>query len=159
MSRHMCFVLDLVNEAALIQEYCRMHEPGSVWPGVIDHIRAQGVESMEIWQQRRSPVHDHGGGRRLSAARRIHVARPRSDRWEAIHGDISARITGCCSRVKNGCLMRRIFVLADHNGPRSAMTTRIATRSIGSAELNVTELGFGAAPFGNLYDPSATEMP
>ena len=50
VSRHMCFVLDLVNDPALIQEYCRMHEPGSVWPGVIEHIRAQGVETMEIWQ-------------------------------------------------------------------------------------------------------------
>jgi L-rhamnose mutarotase len=28
-----------------------MHEPGSVWPAVIDHIRARGVESMEIWQR------------------------------------------------------------------------------------------------------------
>jgi len=31
VSRQLCFVLDLVNDAALIQEYCRMHEPGSVW--------------------------------------------------------------------------------------------------------------------------------
>jgi L-rhamnose mutarotase len=50
VSRQMCFVLDLVNDAALIREYCHMHQPGSVWPGVIEHIRAQGVESMEIWQ-------------------------------------------------------------------------------------------------------------
>ena len=25
--------------------------PGSVWPAVIDHIRAQGVIAMEIWQR------------------------------------------------------------------------------------------------------------
>src|SRR5277367_1555480 len=51
VSRRHCLALDLVNDAALIQEYCRMHEPGSVWPAVIDHIRAQGIESMEIWQR------------------------------------------------------------------------------------------------------------
>ncbi len=28
-----------------------MHQPGSVWPAVIDHIRAQGVEALEIWQR------------------------------------------------------------------------------------------------------------
>jgi len=51
MSRRRCFALDLVNDAALIREYCRMHEPGSVWPAVIDHIRAQGVTEMQIWQR------------------------------------------------------------------------------------------------------------
>jgi D-threo-aldose 1-dehydrogenase len=33
------------------------------------------------------------------------------------------------------------------------VTTRIATRAIGGAEVKVTELGFGAAPLGNLYQP------
>jgi L-rhamnose mutarotase len=51
VSKRHCFALDLVNDAALIQEYCRMHEPGSVWPAVIDHIRARGVIAMEIWRR------------------------------------------------------------------------------------------------------------
>jgi L-rhamnose mutarotase len=46
-----CFALDLVDDAALIAEYCRMHEPGSVWPRVIDHIRLQGIEAMQIWRR------------------------------------------------------------------------------------------------------------
>ena len=33
------------------------------------------------------------------------------------------------------------------------MTTRIPSRSIGGSELKLTELGFGAAPIGNLYRP------
>src|ERR1700730_2810282 len=38
-------------------------------------------------------------------------------------------------------------------GPREIVTTGIPSRSIGGAELKLTELGFGAAPIGNLYRP------
>jgi L-rhamnose mutarotase len=46
----LCFALDLANDSALIAEYEARHAPGGVWPQVIAHIRAQGVESMEIWR-------------------------------------------------------------------------------------------------------------
>jgi L-rhamnose mutarotase len=49
-ARRLCFVLDLVDDAALIAEYERRHAPGAVWPQVVAHIRAQGVEEMEIWR-------------------------------------------------------------------------------------------------------------
>jgi L-rhamnose mutarotase len=49
MSRR-CFALDLRDDAALIAEYEARHAPGAVWPEVIAHIRATGVESMEIWR-------------------------------------------------------------------------------------------------------------
>jgi len=51
MSRRICLALDLVDDSTLIEEYRRMHEPGAVWPGVIDHIKALGIEAMEIWQR------------------------------------------------------------------------------------------------------------
>ncbi|MGK6356781.1 L-rhamnose mutarotase [Sphingomonas sp. DT-207] len=50
MARRVCFALDLVDDARLIAEYEARHAPGAVWPEVIAHIRAQGVESMEIWR-------------------------------------------------------------------------------------------------------------
>ncbi|MCP5411314.1 MAG: L-rhamnose mutarotase [Alphaproteobacteria bacterium] len=50
MPRRLCFVLDLVDDAALIAEYERRHAPGAVWPAIVDDIRAQGVEAMEIWR-------------------------------------------------------------------------------------------------------------
>jgi L-rhamnose mutarotase len=49
VTRH-CFALDLHDDAALIAEYEARHAPGSVWPEVIAHIRATGVEAMEIWR-------------------------------------------------------------------------------------------------------------
>ena len=41
--------LDLIDDARLIEEYGRRHQPGAVWPEVIQHIRATGVLEMEIW--------------------------------------------------------------------------------------------------------------
>ena len=50
MARRHCYALDLVDDAALIADYEARHAPGAVWPAVLDHIRAQGVETMEIWR-------------------------------------------------------------------------------------------------------------
>ena len=50
MGRRLCFALDLVADAALIAEYEARHAPGAVWPAVVAHIRARGVEAMEIWR-------------------------------------------------------------------------------------------------------------
>ena len=50
MSRRLCFALDLVNDPARIAEYEKFHAPGGVWPEIVDDIRAQGIEGMEIWR-------------------------------------------------------------------------------------------------------------
>jgi L-rhamnose mutarotase len=107
--------LDLVNDAALIQEYCRMHEPGSVWPAVIDHIRAQGIESMEIWLR----------GDRLLMVIEASDDYPRSDpsefrrlenaRWEACMAPFQ-RVLPDHAPGEKWSAMQRIFRLADHVG-------------------------------------------
>lgn len=45
-------VLDLVDDAQLIDAYRTRHAPGAVWPEVIEHIRATGVLDMEVWWTR-----------------------------------------------------------------------------------------------------------
>jgi L-rhamnose mutarotase len=50
ITRRFCYALDLIDDAALIAEYEARHAPGSGWPAVVAHIRAQGAESMEIWR-------------------------------------------------------------------------------------------------------------
>jgi L-rhamnose mutarotase len=115
----LCLALDLVNDAALIQEYCRMHEPGSVWPAVIDHIRARGVIAMEIWQR----------GDRLLMVIDATDDYPRSDpsefrraqsaQWEACMDTFQRALPGQAPGEK-WAPMRRIFVLAQHKGlPKS----------------------------------------
>ncbi len=113
VSRQISFVLDLVNDAALIQEYCRMHEPGSVWPGVIEHIRGQGVETMEIWQHTDRlfmiiKAADDYPRRGASDA-----ARQDSARWEAYMATFQRALPDAAAGEK-WLPMRRIFALADH---------------------------------------------
>ena len=115
VSRRHCLALDLVNDVALIQEYCRMHEPGSVWPAVIDHIRAQGIESMEIWQR----------GDRLLMIIEASDDYPRTDpsefrcletvRWEACMSTFQRVLTDHGPGEK-WSPMRCIFRLTDHLG-------------------------------------------
>jgi L-rhamnose mutarotase len=50
MARRHCFALDLVDDATLIADYEARHAPDAVWPVVLDYLRAQGVEAMEIWR-------------------------------------------------------------------------------------------------------------
>jgi L-rhamnose mutarotase len=92
-----------------------MHEPGSVWPGVIDHIRANGVENMEIW---------HHGDRlfmimdatdeypRRDAS---HVGQQESDRWEGCMAQFQRALPGTAPGEK-WLALRRIFLLAEHKG-------------------------------------------
>jgi len=115
VSRRLCFALDLVNDAALIQEYCRMHQPGSVWPAVIDHIRAQGVESMEIWQR----------GERLFMIVEAADDYPRrgtplptqqdNDRWEQLMASFQHPLPDAAA-AKKWSPLRRVFLLAEHAG-------------------------------------------
>ena len=44
-----CLALDLKDDPALIEEYRRLHQPGAVWPEVIEHIGRQGIVSEEIF--------------------------------------------------------------------------------------------------------------
>lgn len=115
MSRRLCLTLDLVNDAVLIREYCRMHEPGSVWPAVIDHIRAQGVIDMEIWQR----------GDRLLMVMDVSDDYPRGDssefrlaqsaQWEVLM-DTFQRVLPDHAAGEKWSPMRCIFRLADHDG-------------------------------------------
>jgi L-rhamnose mutarotase len=113
MSRKICLALDLIDDAALIESYVRMHEPESVWPAVIDHIRAQGVLEMEIWQR----------GNRLFMIVEAEDDYPRqmtgaetaseNERWESLMGALQRPLPGSEPGEK-WSTMRRIFSLADH---------------------------------------------
>jgi L-rhamnose mutarotase len=118
VSRQLCFVLDLVNDAALIQEYCRMHEPGSVWPGVIEHIRAQGVETMEIWQHTDRLFMVIKAADDYPRPGASDAARQDGARWEAYMATFQRALPDAATGEK-WLPMRRIFALADHLEPRS----------------------------------------
>ncbi len=115
MTRRLCYALDLINDSALIDEYCRMHAPGSVWPAVIDHIHSHGIENMEIW---------HHGDRLFMIVDAAddyprpdasHVGQQQNDRWEAYMNQFQRVLPGAAPGEK-WLALRRIFLLADHKG-------------------------------------------
>ena len=119
MSREMYFLLDLVNDAALIQEYCRMHEPGSVWPAVIDHIRARGVEQMEIWNRGNRLVMVVKAADDYPRLDPSLAARQENERWEGYMARFQQPLPGGAPGEK-WLPMRCIFALADHQGSSSS---------------------------------------
>jgi L-rhamnose mutarotase len=115
----MCFALDLVGDTALILEYCRMHEPGSVWPAVIEHIRAQGVEEMEIWHQGDRLFMIVNAADDYPRRNASHVAQQESDRWEAYMVTFQRALPGAAPGER-WLALRRIFLLSDHKGRSEA---------------------------------------
>jgi L-rhamnose mutarotase len=102
-----CFALDLNDDPALIAEYERFHEAGEVWPAVIEHIRATGVEVMEIWRT----------GDRLFMIAEVADYYPRSgqapaevERWEALMWRFQRPLPHAAEGEK-WVAMKRIFSL------------------------------------------------
>ncbi len=96
-----------------------MHEPGAVWPSVIDHIRAQGVEAMEIW---------HRGDRLfmvMEAAedfpRVVETTPAAADdlRWQRLMDRFQKPLRDT-SPGEKWAPLDRIFTLAEHTGARES---------------------------------------
>ena len=107
MSRRLCFALDLVDDAELIAAYEAHHAPGAVWKPVLGHIRASGIEAMEIWR----------AGDRLVMIVEAADDYPRSvpappdvERWEKLMDGFQKRLPIAESDEK-WVGMRRIFTL------------------------------------------------
>ena len=49
--KRFCLACDLKDDPELIAEYRKWHQPGSVWPEIIDSIKQAGVLEMEIYLQ------------------------------------------------------------------------------------------------------------
>lgn len=109
MARRHCFALDLVDDAALIADYEARHAPGAVWPVVLDHLRAQGIETMEIWRT---------GDRMVMIADVAHDypraidAPPEIAEWEALMWRYQRALPQAAPGEK-WVAMQRIFVFGD----------------------------------------------
>jgi L-rhamnose mutarotase len=115
MSKRRCFALDLKADASLIREYCRMHEPGAVWPLVIAHIRSLGVEDMQIWQRddRLFMIMETSDDypRPVADAK----TREANGRWESLMAGFQRRLPHAAPDEK-WASMRCIFKLDEHSG-------------------------------------------
>jgi len=48
--KQFCLTLDLRDDEELIREYEQFHQPGKVWPEVIESIRSSGILDMQIYR-------------------------------------------------------------------------------------------------------------
>jgi L-rhamnose mutarotase len=109
MSRRVCFALDLVDDATRIAEYEGFHRPGGVWPVIVDDIRAQGIEAMEIWRT---------GNRMMMIATvaddypRARNVPPEYDEWEGLMWTFQKALPHAAPGQK-WVPMTQIFDLAD----------------------------------------------
>lgn len=107
-----CFVLDLVDRPELIAEYEGRHAPGAVWLEVVAHLKAQGIEAMEIWR----------AGERLVMIAEVSEDYPRPvdtpeavQRWEAEMWRYQRALPGAADGEKWRAAAR-IFVLDEQGG-------------------------------------------
>lgn len=84
----LCYALDLKDDPALIAEYERWHQPGHVWPEIIDSIRAAGIRDMEIFRagNRLFMVMEVDEDFSPAAKAAADAANPRVQAWESLMG-------------------------------------------------------------------------
>lgn len=107
-----CLALDLHDDPDLIAEYRRYHQPGTIWPEVVSHLRQEGVLSEEIYLLGTRMVMvlrttDEFSFEKKAAADR---ANPRMQAWE----DLMWKFQRPTPQAKPGekwVLMERIFGL------------------------------------------------
>jgi L-rhamnose mutarotase len=82
----LCFALDLQDDAALIAAYEEWHQPGKVWPEILQSIRRSGILEMEIFRiaDRLFMVIDAGEDFSLERKAAADAADPRVRAWEEL---------------------------------------------------------------------------
>ncbi len=105
-----CLALDLKDDPALIEEYRRLHQPGVVWPEVIEHIRGQGIVSEEIFLlgTRLVMVLRTAGQFSFEAKAVADQANPRMQEWEELMWKFQQRLPPA-SPGEKWVLMEKVF--------------------------------------------------
>src|ERR1700723_3902959 len=99
----------------------------------------------------RRPAPDgHRYGRRLSAERSVRISSHPECAMGGMHGHIPASAARPCTRRKMVADAPYFPACRSHRRIR-LMSIALPTRPVGRTKLSVPELGFGAAPLGNLY--------
>ena len=86
--------LDLLDDAAAIAEYERLHAPGGVWPEVIADLHASGYRDMTIWRTGNrlfmiAEVDESATAPAYDAATQAVL-----DRWQRVTSDLQQALPG-----------------------------------------------------------------
>lgn len=85
--RH-CLALDLKDDPALIDAYRRYHEPGNVWPEVLQSLSDAGIEEMEIYLlgNRLFMIIEVNASFSFERKASMDAANPKVQEWETLMG-------------------------------------------------------------------------
>jgi L-rhamnose mutarotase len=116
-----CLLLDLKDDAALIEAYRQWHRPGAVPATVVAAIRASGVEAMEIYQRGDRLVMMMKTGPRFdpTAKAAADAADPEIVAWEQLMSTMQQPLPGAAATDK-WLPAERIFALAEQPLPGDA---------------------------------------
>lgn len=81
-----CLALDLKDDPELIESYKTYHQPGNVWPEVIESIRDSGIHDMEIFLtgHRLFMIMEVDDSFDFATKARRDAADPKVQAWEAL---------------------------------------------------------------------------
>jgi L-rhamnose mutarotase len=81
-----CLALDLHDDPSLIAEYRKYHEPGMIWPEVVDNIRSQGIlrETIFLTGNRMVMILETTDDFSFEAKAAADEANPKMREWEEL---------------------------------------------------------------------------
>ncbi len=105
-----CLALDLKDDPALIDEYCRLHE--DIWPEIATSIRDAGIVGMQIWRtgNRLFMVMETDARFDPKAKALADATNPRVQEWESLMWRFQQPLPWAAAGEK-WVLMERIFDL------------------------------------------------
>ncbi len=111
-TKRYCKTLDLRNDPRLIDEYKKVHAPGSVWPEVLKGMREVGIIDMEIYilDNRLFMIMDTVAEFNHDKAMEELSRKPRQTEWEKYVAQFQKTSSGAAASEK-WKQMERIFKL------------------------------------------------
>ena len=107
--------LELKDDLELIRLYEQYHQPGKVWPEVLESIRAAGIEDMQIFRLGTFLVMLMTTNNDFSFEKksRLDNAKPKVQEWERLMEKFQ-RVGNAQPEHDKWRLMRPIFSLVEH---------------------------------------------
>ena len=105
-----CLALDLVDDPKLIAEYEHWHQ--SVWPGIIQRIRASGIDELQIYRfgNRLVMLIEAADSFKFEEKARMDADDPMVQEWEALMWKYQQPVPGAAPGEK-WIIMNKIFDL------------------------------------------------
>lgn len=107
--------LDLKDQPELIEAYKTYHQPGGVWPEVLDSIRSSGISQMEIFLagNRLFMIMEVDESFDMQAKAKADTSNPKVQEWEELMWKFQQALAFADKGVK-WVEMEQIFDLSQH---------------------------------------------